>query len=324
MTTNELKTKILHLLNCPISSQVYLVLRNDESFVIKLADIEDDTAAPEIQNMFSDYLRNNILGIEDLQICELSTADERMNAIYHYDYTEYPDELGVFNNFNIKEFTQNPVKFNFEEDDLGKLFGYIIYLGDMDNGITLFKKHYPISLIKRNSFLLGAIKSKERFEVVSGNDIVRLNNTVQLLKVENELFATELAVLERNMGFGQLIQKAASEVVDAINGIGIVEDIQILMDSMEEPSFARRLSKVKKSSPIFKLHIAKETIVLFTKTIPELSGKFKYSEDGTMIRLDTKKSKESFIKLMNDSFLRSELTKQFYETTVKDNITAES
>lgn len=324
MTVNEFKDKISNIMKCPISSQVYLVLKENDLFNVKLADIEDDIAAPEIQNMFSEYIRNKIIGNGDLQICELSTADERPNAIYHYDYEEYPDELEVFNKFDIKNYVENAIKFNFEKDDLGKLFGYIIYLGDMEKGITLFKKHYPISLIKRNSFLLGAIKSKERFETVSGNDIVRLNGTVQLLKIENELYTTELAVLERNLGFNQLIQEAAKEVVQAIDDIGILEDIQVLRDSTEEASFSRRLSKVKNSSPIFKLNIDKETIVQFTKKMPELSGKFKYSEDGKMIRLDTKKSKELFIKLMNDSFLRSELTKQFYETTVKDNITASS
>ena len=50
----------------------------------------------------------------------------------------------------------------------------------------------------------------------------------------------------------------------------------------------------------------------FTKTTSELTGKFKYSEDGTKIRLDTKKSKDVFLKLMNDAFLRSELTEQYY------------
>lgn len=324
MTIDELRNKMLEILDQPISSQVYLILRGDDSFVIKLADIEDDKAAPKIQSMFSEHLRMNIANNEDLQICELSTADERKNAIYHYDYNDYPDELGVFNNFNIQEFTENVEKFNFKQDDLSKLFGYIIYLGNMEEGIILFKKHYPFSLIKRDSFLLGAIKSKERFEMVSGDDIIRLNGTIHLLKIQDQVYVTDLTVLERNMGFSELIKKAAGEVVLAIDDIGILEDIQVLKDSTEETNFARKLSKVKRTSPIFKLHIDKETIVSFTKTIPELSGKFKYSEDGTMIRLDTKKSKEAFIKLMNDSFLRSELTKQFYETAAKDNITVES
>ena len=57
----------------------------------------------------------------------------------------------------------------------------------------------------------------------------------------------------------------------------------------------------------------------FTKTTSKLTGKFKYSEDGTKIRLDTKKSKDVFLKLMNDAFLRSELTDQYYEASAKDN-----
>ena len=57
----------------------------------------------------------------------------------------------------------------------------------------------------------------------------------------------------------------------------------------------------------------------FTKTTSELTGKFKYSEDGTKIRLDTKKSKDAFLKLMNDAFIRSELTEQYYEASAKDN-----
>lgn len=65
----------------------------------------------------------------------------------------------------------------------------------------------------------------------------------------------------------------------------------------------------------------KEAIVEFTKNTPELAGKFKYSEDGTQIRLDTKKSKIAFLKLMNDAFLHSELTQQWYDASAKDNIT---
>ena len=100
------------------------------------------------------------------------------------------------------------------------------------------------------------------------------------------------------------------------------ENNESLVDyTLEVPSFARKLSKVKKASPIFKLGISKEAIVEFTKNTPELAGKFKYSEDGTQIRLGTKKSKIAFLKLMNDAFLHSELTKQWYDASAKDNIT---
>lgn len=131
----------------------------------------------------------------------------------------------------------------------------------------------------------------------------------------------DLKMLERNMGFSTLIQQAAVETVSAIEDLDILDDIEVLRDTLEVPSFARKLSKVKKASPIFKLGISKEAIVEFTKNTPELAGKFKYSEDGTQIRLGTKKSKIAFLKLMNDAFLHSELTKQWYDASAKDNIT---
>lgn len=323
MRIEEVKESIGSVLNDSYSMQLYFVLKRENQFVLRLADLEDDSAAPEVQALFTGNIRNQILENEDLQLCQLSTDDERANAIYHYDYETYPDELGVFKNFNIKSATASIPKFDFTQDDLGTLFGYIIYVGSMQNGIVLFKKHFPISLIKRDSFLLGAVKDKRRFEKVSGEDIIRINGSAHLLKVNDQIYVMDVKILERNMGFTKLIQKAAEQTLTAIEELGILEDIEVLKDSASETSFARKLSKVKRTSPIFKLAISKETIIEFTKTTAELAGKFKYSEDGLTIRLDTKKSKEAFLKLMNDAFLRSELTKQYYEASAKDQLSAE-
>jgi hypothetical protein len=323
MKIEDLKANIDAVMNDSYSLQLYFVLKQNGEYVLRLADLEDDSAAPELETLFADNIKSQILENEDLSLCQLSTDDERDNAIYRYDYETYPDELGVFKNFNITTATSEIPKFDFTQDDLGMLFGYIIYLGTMQNGIVLFKKHFPISLIKRDSFLLGAVKDKRRFEKVSGEDIIRMNGSIQLLKVNDQIYVLDIKMLERNMGFTELIQKAAAQTVASIEELGILEDIDVLTDAVAETSFARKLSKVKRTSPIFKLGITKETIVEFTKTTAELSGKFKYSADGLTIRLDTKKSKDAFLKLMNDAFLRSELTQQYYEASAKDQLIAE-
>lgn len=319
MDIEMLKSKIKEIIANPLIAQVYLMLKNENEFVLKLADLENSITEPEVTNLFKDFVYS-IVQNEELQLCELSTADERANAIYHYDYDEYPDELALYRNFDINSQANNPEKFNFHNDDINNLYGYIIYLGTMDSGITLFKKHYPISLIKRDSYLLGLKKAQERFELIHGDDILRINRDAQLLLIDDEIYVLDTKVLEQNIKFNAIIKKSANETIEAIDSLGLLEDIQVLKDSADEISFARKLSKVKKSSPIFDLNIPKETIIEFTKSTPELADKFKYSEDGQTIRLDTKKSKDAFLKLMNDSFLRSELTKQFYETTAKDKI----
>lgn len=319
MDVEMLKSKIKEIIANPLIAQVYLLLKNENEFVLKLADLENNITEPEVTNLFKDFV-DSFVQNEELQLCELSTADERTNAIYHYDYDEYPDELALYRNFDINSQANNPEKFNFHNDNINNLYGYIIYLGTMDSGITLFKKHYPISLIKRDSYLLGLKKAQERFELIHGDDILRINRDAQLLLIDDEIYVLDTKVLEQNIKFNAIIKKSANETIEAIDSLGLLEDIQVLKDSADEISFARKLSKVKKSSPIFDLNIPKETIIEFTKSTPELVDKFKYSEDGQTIRLDTKKSKDAFLKLMNDSFLRSELTKQFYETTAKDKI----
>lgn len=318
MATEEVVKKLNEVLNEPYTAQVYFVLRKGADLVIKLADIEDKTE-PEIRTMFANDLTESIVNNGELKVCSLSLADEHPNAIYLYDYESYPEELGLFKSFEIKTAVHSD-KFNFKEDDLSELYGYIIYLGSMEDGIVLFKKHYPISLIKRNSFLLGIKKDDERFSKLSGSDIIRLNGTAQLMRVDGKIYVLDVKMLERNMGFTELIGKAAKESIEAISELGIVEDVEVLKDTLEDITFVRKMSKIKKSSPIFDLNIDAATIIRFTKETPALRGKFKYSEDGNQIRLDTKKSKNAFLLLMNDDFLRSELTKQYYEASSKDNI----
>ena len=318
MNAEELKNIVSLRVTSPRALQVFLVLKTDSGFVMRLADIEDKTE-PEIQDLFEDYLKTAIISNDDLTIRSLSLADETPNTIYEYDYESYPEELDLFASFGFKEIvTAN--KFDFRKDNLNDLFGYIVYDGSMDNGIIMFKIHYPISLIKRDSFLLGAHKAKQRFEKLPGNDIVRLNGTVQLLRIGDKTLVLDLHVLEKMLGFSELVKKDAVESVNAIESLNLIENIETLKELTEDPSFARKLSKVKKTSPIFKLGIGKETIIAFSKSTPGLSKQFKYNDDGTKIRLDTKKSKTLFLKLMNDAFLRSELTKQYYEAIAKDAV----
>lgn len=320
MTVDEVKAKVNGIFSVPYSAQVYLVLKTDNGFELRIADIEDSTE-PELRSMFSENVRTRVSENDELSICNLSNADDRGNALFYYDYGEYPDELTVFKNFDLTSAIYEVPKFNFSNDNISYLYGYMVYLGSTTDGLLLFKKHYHISLIKRECFLLGLHKSKERFEKISSDDILRLNGDFQLVRFGSEIYVTDVKVLERNLGFNALVFREASSTVDAIDELKLLEDIQVLKDSAEEVSFARKLSKVKKTSPIFANNIPKNIIVEFTKNNPGLKGAFKYSEDGQTIRLDTKKSKEAFVKLLNDAFLRSELTKEYYEARAKDNIT---
>lgn len=187
------------------SIQLYLLLKKNGQYELKLADVED-VATPELQQLFVSNLDSTIVNNDNLSIRSLSKDDETNTALYLYDYEDYPEELSLFKEFKIEEAIRSE-KFNFKEDSLSDLFAFIIYIGTMNKGVTLFKKHYPIALIKRDSFLLGVKKSKQRFEKISGEDIIRLNDSWQLMNLKGQLYIIDLKVLEKNLGFTKLIKK---------------------------------------------------------------------------------------------------------------------
>lgn len=202
-----------------------------------------------------------------MSLCKLSSSDDRVNAIYAYDYDIYPKDLNCIHDFNIEEEIESKM-FSFSEESLSSLRGYIIYLGSMTDGVVLYKKHYPISLIKRDSFML--YKKQQRFVRFDGDEMLRLNENVQVMKLNNEIYALDIDNFERNFGFESLIIKRATETIEEIEQIGILEDVQVLKDSVDDITFARKLSKVREKSPVISLNISNDDIINFTKTNPGL------------------------------------------------------
>ena len=321
ITVDELKKLLIENIENTSSMQVYFILKVNDAFVLRLADIENEKTAPALKDIFLGYLQDKIIDNDEVTLKDLSVAEECPGRIYHYDYEEYPDALEIIKSFDIKRSKEEHHIFDFENDELRNLFGFLIYIGSMESGITLFKKHYPISLIKRDSFLLGTIKSKTRFEKLEGEDILRLNGEVQIFSTNHDIYILDTNVLEKFMGFTKMIYKSAEEALVEIEALDLIEDMEVLRDDIEDIKFARKLSRIQKTSPVFSMGITRDRIIHFTKNTKVLNGKFKYSDDGKSIRLDTKKSKLEFIKLLNDDYLISELTDKYYETNSKDSLT---
>lgn len=322
MINSTIKDELSHIFESEYSTQLYFIIKSNGEYSIRLADLEDEKTAPEIQQMYVSYINETIINNEDIAICNLSDADDRSNAIYRYDFEEYPKDVEIIKNFSIKEAVNLP-KFDFKKDDINHLFGYIIYIGNMKNGAVLFKKHYPISLIKRDSFLLGAVKSSVRLEKINANDIIRLNRQIQIIRINDDIFVLDLKMLERNMGFNEIVKRKAYIAIDEVERLDLIENTDVLKKEVDNIAFARKLVKNAKDSQLIKSGINKEAIIEYIRKTPVLSGKFEYSKDGSRIRLNTRKAKNDFLTLMSDSFLYSELTKMYYAALSKDNISVQ-
>lgn len=65
------------------------------------------------------------------------------------------------------------------------------------------------------------------------------------------------------------------------------------------------------------------TVMTFIQQHPILKKKIRLNADNTKVSLDTKVSQELFIKLLNDDFLKSELTMLLYDSQNKDSMKTE-
>lgn len=317
MTKTEMNQKIKNILGQANTICLFFLLNSDNGLIMKRANIENGATTTELEHMFKSRLLQ-MAEDEDLTIISLSNADERANAIYEYDYDEYPEDMKFIQSFNLDEALKCE-NFSFSKDNLQSLAGYLIYIGNMSEGITCFKKHYNISVIKRDAFLLG--KSNELFKKLDTDEIIRLNNEIHVFKLQNNIFVINIKVLEDSFGFDTLIRKRADETMKDIESLNLIENIDKLEESSKDIAFSRKLSKLAGQSLIINKAIPNEKVIDFSKENPGLKDKFKYSADGKKIVLSSKSSQKYFIKLLNDDFLMSELTEQPYDSLAKDKIT---
>ena len=92
----------------------------------------------------------------------------------------------------------------------------------------------------------------------------------------------------------------------------------MLSERVSDVSFVRKLSKIASNSPVFTLPAT--SIIQFVRTHSVLSEYFRFNSGEDKIMLDTKKSQDWFLKLMNDDFLHSQLTDFHYQTPAKDKL----
>ncbi|WP_461643944.1 anti-phage protein KwaB [Labilibaculum euxinus] len=300
--------------NDELGITVYCLLKNDMEYIPRTLDIKDEDKKPLIK-LFIDSLNETIISNEELDVLALSSSDERKNVIYEYDL-DIPSELEsmdtIINSDDVK-------LFDFTVDKFSEVKSLLIEIGNNENQLVLYKTMASVNIFGRKNFFLKQVKADKRFEKID-DDFVRISSGFQLLKIKKALFVINLETIEKFFGFHDIIKKEAELSLKSIEDIKLLENPETLKELIDDVSFARKLTKVAKNSPVIKSNIPNIDIINFTLTHPAVKGKIKYNSLGDKIQLDTKASKNLFIKLLNDDFLTSELTKIYYDSLAKDDI----
>ena len=304
--------------------QVFFIMKDPEDCIVKKANIVNDATDGLLQahrDNISQLASMMEEGIDSLTVLKLSAADDRKSAIYRYDLDDKPQFFDAFKEIADHQYDdyfteENGRLFDFTKDKLSQIDAFVILLGNADNSLMIYRKNYSVNLFKRDRIYLVK-ESNTRFDTMK-DDFIRLDAKIDFLYVNDEVYIYNLDVLERFGDFHQIITKEATASLEDIDTLGLVFNIDILSGRVDDLRFARKLAKISKDSPVFK--VPQADIIEFTKKHPFLKDKFKYTADGSQIELSSKLSQDNFIKLLNDDFLRSELTKIDYESPAKNRL----
>ena len=137
---------------------------------------------------------------------------------------------------------------------------------------------------------------------------------IDALLIENDFYILNLKYLDNNKEFATIIINRAEKSVDKIQELELVDDIEELRNRLLELSFSRRLMRAFDSSPVTEM--PKNIVLDFIRNHDKLKNILKIENDK--IKLSSKKSQDSFVRLLNDDFLFSKLTQNDYESMSKN------
>lgn len=314
MTAEQLKTALQAYYDDQgnIGVCVYALMKNTENLGPFKLDIEADAEAG-LKALFMQSLRDEISCKEELSVLALSSADDRVNAIYVYDL-EIPEELKSLETVIARD--DLPV-LNLNEVSLSSIRALLIEIGNNAGQLVLYKTMAPVNIFGRSSFFLRKHESRlERLE----DEFLRVSAGFQMMRINGNLLILNLDALEHNFGFHDVIKREAALGINAIVSAELLTNPDALRELVDDVKYARRLTKIAKASPVLKAGVSGESIVQFCKTFPKLVGRIRFNEQNNKVILDTKVSKDLFIKVLMDDFLTSELTKFHYASVAKDAV----
>jgi hypothetical protein len=313
MELQDLRDKLAVINNEEIGITVHLVKKNDDSTESILnADISEDLAE-ELRIIFREEINNRIIDNDELTLRNISSTHETINSIFLYDLEEFPDKLSIINQFQV--FNDYP-NFSFSDNDLESIKAIIITIGDENNYFSIYKHVYPVTIVRQNR-MLGFIPRGNRFEKLNSN-ILQINNSIDFLFTSNALIVNNLKTLSSVYGYNEIVKNQAREKITLISGLDLIENIEELTMFIENIKYAKRILRIHPNSPV--LRLARTSIINFIINHPKLSRKIRLNDNRDKILLDTDVSKVLVIGILNDDYLKSNLTNLDYESENKSEI----
>lgn len=308
----------------PIFS-IYALVKTDKSFSLKNIKIENNSL-PTLRDAYVNKI-HELTAEEDLSLLDVTSSDDRKNAIYKYDLQESLEIFNIITNgFETVEnqnnsdaedvdiFSNN--RENFDLSELSKLIGFVArFQYSRGKYLTLFGRYNPVAYLSASKIVLFWSDTSQLAHL--NKDIIQFYGNFDFFQLaDGDWYITKLATLEKFFGFHEKIKQVAALGVRKIEEASIVsstEKLKVLID--KKLPIARKVAKICKDSIV--LGLKAEEILNYINSNQRFSRELKKDKNNKII-LKTEKQVKLFLKLLDDGILRSDLTNQEYDVKAKD------
>lgn len=277
-----------------------------------------------IENQFLDELK--VAFIEEIKAVtdnpsdnftleNYSSSTKRLDAIYLYDISdqlkpEMQSLKDVKESVDLDNFVVNP------ENSIDQVNGLYIVIKSDEDVISLYKHIFGVDKIyaQRNLFI---VRSHDQF-VKQTESMLRISSSFQMLCVDDEIIMTDIQKLERIMDLKEVLSnRAAEHIATIVNERQLVKDSVQLERISKEPTMAKKLIHALRDGKVFSQNISNAAIIAFARS---KGAKLNMSFEGNQFDLKNKIEAKRFIKLIDDDYLTSELTREDYDANQKQEL----
>lgn len=312
MNVDNLKSILQEILNSDVANiKLYATTKQNETKKISISsDVSDNLLElfkKSIEDMFLDQDKEyRLKSIDD-------NNDEAAKTYYYFNGENTYERLNVLHNLS----SLDEEVFNFENTNLDDIETFYITISNGEKTIALYKKNYAINVLRRGKTIFFT-KHNENIDELK-KDILKIDHSFQFMAIENNILIVNLSMLETQLGYDEVITKKAQETVELIASLDFLEDIAKLEEMVQTKKIAKKINLVKNSQVLDIIQSDINKVKTFIDSIEDLKKSLKFTEDNKL-KLNSKVGVERFLKLLDDAYLKSELTQTLYDSLNKEKM----
>lgn len=346
MNKLTLISKLQFISTKKVGLELYFLYRKkaDDPIEILRANLEGSNAKTRLESVFIKKIKYQLLNQDDegkapvdaveWSLKHIKEVDDLKNTYYYFPNEEpkpeeenendfhIPDEFKEMVNLKGKDYEKFSL-YEFSKHSLDDVFAYLIRLQIDDEQVILYKHKYSIDVLSRSTILkvLGAeINHSTRFSLEQ-EPLLKLSEKIDFMLVDNDFIILNLQLLESRFGFNERYLKKGAESLAFIKKKGILTETKVFDELVKKVSFSKKLMKVKADNEVLKTPIIDMKHFLEEYKTKDgkhsLSNRIKFIPKENMFEVTTKVGADDFVKLLNDQFLWSLLTKRPFISDVQ-------